>query len=64
MNHTVPAAPPGDHGCRTRGGCTPDDRCLDHRANPDPVGHLLAQAYSAIARRAGRRHLHTVRSTR
>ncbi|MFV2102813.1 hypothetical protein [Micromonospora sp. LOL_024] len=50
MNTVRLTASPGAHGCRAWGGCTPDDRCAEHRdTDPQPVGELLGLALRLIA---------------
>lgn len=37
------------YGCRAWGGCTPDDRCPEHRdAEPEQVGDLAATLIGAL----------------
>ena len=43
VSHTAP-------GCRAWGGCTPDDRCAEHRidADPAPLAELLFVALDQL----------------
>lgn len=50
MKSRVLIADPGDYGCRAWGGCTPDDRCAEHRdTEPQRLGDILGQALAALA---------------
>ena len=41
---------PGAYGCRAWGGCTPDDRCVEHRdADPQQIGELYGLVLNLIA---------------
>lgn len=58
MQTRVLIASPRAYGCRAWGGCTPGDRCAEHRgAEPERVGELLAKTLHHIvpARRVHRR---------
>lgn len=45
-------ASPRAYGCRAWGGCTPDNRCAEHRdSEPQPIGDLLALALDVIVPR-------------
>lgn len=46
---TATVAGPGAYGCRVRGGCTPGDRCPEHRdAQPERIGDLAAALIAAL----------------
>jgi hypothetical protein len=40
---------PRAHGCRAWGGCTPDNRCAEHRdSDPTPLSELLFVALDQL----------------
>ena len=58
MHSRVPTISPRAYGCRAWGGCTPDDRCPEHRdAEPEQVGDLAAALIAALRPDRPRMHL-------
>ncbi|WP_200214957.1 hypothetical protein [Micromonospora coerulea] len=49
MDSTVLTPSPRAHGCRAWGGCTPGDRCAEHRdSDPVPLAELLFVALDQL----------------
>lgn len=46
---TITTLSPRANRCRTRGGCTPGNRCPEHRdAQPEQIGALAVQLVAAM----------------
>lgn len=57
---TIATFPRQPQNCRTRGGCTPDVRCDEHRnAEPERLGDLAAELFTTF--RPNRPRLYLIR---